>query len=298
MDYETFKARVKEHVKEKVEEGDKVTINHILKNNGMELDGLVIMERDSNMAPTIYINSYYDELRKGRSLDSIVDELFKIHRANKTGLKIDSELFNEYDNIKNSIVYKVINYEKNKKLLKDIPHKKILDLAVVYYCLIEQNEGNNATALIHNEHLATWKISQDIIHEDAVKNTPKILKSSLKPMSKILSDMTKDMDIPDEICDIKPERDMYVLTNRTRINGAACILYDSVLEKIADKLKADLYILPSSIHEVIILPKVNNYDKDILANMVREVNTDGVAMEEILSDNVYEYSRREKVLML
>lgn len=298
MDYETFKARVKEHVKEKVEEGDKVTINHILKNNGMELDGLVIMERDSNMAPTIYINSYYDELRKGRSLDSIVDELFKIHRANKTGLKIDSELFNEYDNIKNSIVYKVINYEKNKKLLKGIPHKKILDLAVVYYCLIEQNEGNNATALIHNEHLATWKISQDIIHEDAVKNTPKILKSSLKPMSKILSDMTKDMDIPDEICDIKPERDMYVLTNRTRINGAACILYDSVLEKIADKLKADLYILPSSIHEVIILPKVNNYDKDILANMVREVNTDGVAMEEILSDNVYEYSRREKVLML
>ncbi len=298
MDYETFKARVKEHVKEKVEEGDKVTINHILKNNGMELDGLVIMERDSNMAPTIYINSYYDELRKGRSLDSIVDELFKIHRANKTGLKIDSELFNEYDNIKNSIVYKVINYEKNKKLLKGIPHKKILDLAVVYYCLIEQNEGNNATALIHNEHLATWKISQDIIHEDAVKNTPKILKSSLKPMSKILSDMTKDMDIPDEICDIKPERDMYVLTNRTRINGAACILYDSVLEKIADKLKADLYILPSSVHEVIILPKVNNYDKDILANMVREVNTDGVAMEEILSDNVYEYSRREKVLML
>ncbi len=301
MDYELFKECVKERIDQKVKKGDKTVINHILKNNGCELDGLVIMEKDSNVAPTIYINSYYDELMHGRSIESIVDEIFAIHERNKLGFKINPQLFNDYENIKQSIVYKVINYDKNEKLLKDVPHKRILDLAVVYYCLIEQNKGINATALIHNGHLKAWKITEETLHNDAIINTPNLLKSYIRPMSKILNDMAKEMNMNEELGEISlldMEGDMYVLTNRSKINGAACMLYEAVLEKFADKVKSDLYILPSSVHEVIILPKHDGYDKELLASMVREVNADGVSKEEVLSDNVYEYNRKDKIITL
>ncbi|MBQ4283809.1 MAG: hypothetical protein IJB96_07785 [Lachnospira sp.] len=297
MDYETFKECVKERIDKKVKKGGRVVINHILKNNGMELDGLVIMEKDSNVAPTIYINSYYEELKMGRSIDSIVDELFEIHKKNRLGFRFNPDLFNDYNNIKKSIVYKVINYEKNKKLLKTIPHKRMLDLAVVYYCLIERSNGGNATALIHNEHIKTWKVSEETLHKDAVENTPELLQSCIKPMSQILNKMAKEMEL-EGIQPLDMEDDMYVLTNIARINGAACMLYEKVLEEFADYVNSDLYILPSSIHEVIILPKLESYDKELLVSMVREVNSDGVCMDEILSDNVYEYNRKDKMITL
>lgn len=301
MDYETFKKRVKARMDEKVQEGGKVVINHVLKNNGMELDGLVIMEEGSNVAPTIYINSYYDQLKRGRDLDSIVDELFEIHNANKTGFKFNPELFMKYENIRNTVVYKVINYDKNVRLLKDLPHKKLLDLAVVYYCLIEQSDDTNATALIHNEHLKEWGITEDELHQDAIRNTPNLLKCCIKPMSRVLSDAARQMDVSDDFGEVNLadlESDMYVLTNSSRINGAACMLYDAVLDRFAKKVNADLYILPSSVHEVIILPQYDSYDKELLVSMVREVNADGVAVDEVLSDNVYEYNRKDKMITL
>ena len=92
--------------------------------------------------------------------------------------------------------------------------------------------------------------------------------------------------------------DMYVLTNESKLNGAACILYENVLYDFAQKLGADLYILPSSVHEVILLPKLSMFEKDELVNMVKEVNTEGVAADEVLSDHVYEYNRTERLITM
>lgn len=87
------------------------------------------------------------------------------------------------------------------------------------------------------------------------------------------------------------DEQMYVLTNQSKIHGASCILYEDVLRDFSDKLGRDLYILPSSIHEVILLPKTESFDRDGLNCMVQEVNRDGVSMDEVLSDHVYEYNR-------
>ena len=94
------------------------------------------------------------------------------------------------------------------------------------------------------------------------------------------------------------DSDMYVLTNESKLNGAACILYENVLYDFAQKLGADLYILPSSVHEVILLPKLSMFEKDELVNMVKEVNTEGVAADEVLSDHVYEYNRTERLITM
>ena len=300
MEYREFLENVRKEVESRYDSNVSVTLNHVMKNNGTELDGITIMEKDKNIAPTIYINSFYDRYREGVSLKAVVSEIIRIYNQNKNSININADYFENYENVRKTIVYKLVNYQKNKKLLEDVPYKRVLDLAVVFYCLIEQRKGVSATALIHNEHLRIWNVTEDEIYNDAVKNTPVLLAGSIVPMSKILSEIagTAPVDNDEKVCEYTGEDILYVLTNSSRVNGAACILYDNLLKKFANDVHSDLYILPSSVHEVIIVPKKNAFDKSELADMVREVNEQGVSQDEILSDNVYEYNRKNGLITM
>lgn len=314
MNYNEFLAHIRECAKKIAGEGGKVLIQHIIKNNGFELDGLVIIEAERNISPTIYLNEYYQQYQSGRDIGEIMGEIGRVYEENKNRICFDPVHFNDYEQIRHSIVYKVINYEKNKKLLADIPHKRILDLAVVFYCLIEQEHGMNATALIHNAQMNAWEVTEDQIYQDAVRNTPELLESCIKPMKALLHEIAGGTAVNEESAEgelsdkseeqngltveTNQENGMYVLTNQARVNGAACILYENVLKKFAACMGCDLYILPSSVHEVILLPKLDQYDKAALADMVREVNAEGVAEDEILSENVYEYNRKDGMISL
>lgn len=300
MEYREFLENVRKEVESRYYSNVSVTLNHVMKNNGTELDGITIMEKDKNIAPTIYINSFYDRYREGVSLKAVVSEIIRIYNQNKNSININADYFENYENVRKTIVYKLVNYQKNKKLLEDVPYKRVLDLAVVFYCLIEQRKGVSATALIHNEHLRIWNVTEDEIYNDALKNTPVLLAGSIVPMSKILSEIagTAPVDNDEKVCEYTGEDILYVLTNSSRVNGAACILYDNLLKKFANDVHSDLYILPSSVHEVIIVPKKNAFDKSELADMVREVNEQGVSQDEILSDNVYEYNRKNGLITM
>lgn len=300
MEYRKFLENVRKEVESRYDSNVSVTLNHVMKNNGTELDGITIMEKDKNIAPTIYINSFYDRYREGVSLKAVVSEIIRIYNQNKNSININADYFENYENVRKTIVYKLVNYQKNKKLLEDVPYKRVLDLAVVFYCLIEQRKGVSATALIHNEHLRIWNVTEDEIYNDALKNTPVLLAGSIVPMSKILSEIagTAQADNDEKVCEYTGEDILYVLTNSSRVNGAACILYDNLLKKFANDVHSDLYILPSSVHEVIIVPKKNAFDKSELADMVREVNEQGVSQDEILSDNVYEYNRKNGLITM
>ena len=300
MEYREFLENVRKEVESRYDSNVSVTLNHVMKNNGTELDRITIMEKDKNIAPTIYINSFYDRYREGVSLKAVVSEIIRIYNQNKNSININADYFENYENVRKTIVYKLVNYQKNKKLLEDVPYKRVLDLAVVFYCLIEQRKGVSATALIHNEHLRIWNVTEDEIYNDALKNTPVLLAGSIVPMSKILSEIagTAPVDNDEKVCEYTGEDILYVLTNSSRVNGAACILYDNLLKKFANDVHSDLYILPSSVHEVIIVPKKNAFDKSELADMVREVNEQGVSQDEILSDNVYEYNRKNGLITM
>ena len=300
MEYREFLENVRKEVESRYDSNVSVTLNHVMKNNGTELDGITIMEKDKNIAPTIYINSFYDRYREGVSLKAVVSEIIRIYNQNKNSININADYFENYENVRKTIVYKLVNYQKNKKLLEDVPYKRVLDLAVVFYCLIEQRKGVSATALIHNEHLRIWNVTEDEIYNDALKNTPVLLAGSIVPMSKILSEIagTAPVDNDEKVCEYTGEDILYVLTNSSRVNGAACILYDNLLKKFANDVHSDLYIRPSSVHEVIIVPKKNAFDKSELADMVREVNEQGVSQDEILSDNVYEYNRKNGLITM
>ena len=249
MEYKEFVEYIKMNAGYIAGEGGNITINHVIKNYGCEMDGLVIMEKGKDFAPTIYLDSFYELYTNGENIKSIIRQIEVIYEQNKNNVTFDVNILKHFDTIKDKIVYKVVNYRSNEKLLEQVPHKRILDLAVVLFCLLDNECGVNVDG--------------------------------------------EEVDLKDYV-----PSDMNVLTNESKLNGAACILYENVLYDFAQKLGADLYILPSSVHEVILLPKLSMFEKDELVNMVKEVNTEGVAADEVLSDHVYEYNRTERLITM
>lgn len=298
MEYKEFVEYIKMNAVYIAGEGGNITINHVIKNNGCEMDGLVIMEKGKDIAPTIYLDSLYELYTNGENIKSIIRQIELIYEQNKNNVTFDVNILKHFDTIKDKIVYKVVNYRSNEKLLEQVPHKRILDLAVVFYCLLDNEYGRSATALIYNNNLKNWNVTIDDVYKAALKNTPDLLHSKISSMAALFEKCGVNVDGEEvDLKDYVPS-DMYVLTNESKLNGAACILYENVLYDFAQKLGADLYILPSSVHEVILLPKLSMFEKDELVNMVKEVNTEGVAADEVLSDHVYEYNRTERLITM
>ena len=298
MEYKEFVEYIKMNAGYIAGEGGNITINHVIKNNGCEMDGLVIMEKGKDIAPTIYLDSLYELYTNGENIKSIIRQIELIYEQNKNNVTFDVNILKHFDTIKDKIVYKVVNYRSNEKLLEQVPHKRILDLAVVFYCLLDNEYCRSATALIYNNNLKNWNVTIDDVYKAALKNTPDLLHSKISSMAALFEKCGVNVDGEEvDLKDYVPS-DMYVLTNESKLNGAACILYENVLYDFAQKLGADLYILPSSVHEVILLPKLSVFEKDELVNMVKEVNTEGVAADEVLSDHVYEYNRTERLITM
>lgn len=298
MEYKEFVEYIKMNAGYIAGEGGNITINHVIKNNGCEMDGLVIMEKGKDIAPTIYLDSFYELYTNGENIKSIIRQIEVIYEQNKNNVTFDVNILKHFDTIKDKIVYKVVNYRSNEKLLEQVPHKRILDLAVVFYCLLDNEYGRSATALIYNNNLKNWNVTIDDVYKAALKNTPDLLHSKISSMAALFEKCGVNVDGEEvDLKDYVPS-DMYVLTNESKLNGAACILYENVLYDFAQKLGANLYILPSSVHEVILLPKLSMFEKDELVNMVKEVNTEGVAADEVLSDHVYEYNRTERLITM
>lgn len=273
MTYETFKNSIVKRLHQDIPDPKKITIHTIEKNNNCMLDGLSIMEHDLNISPTIYLNYYYEEYLSGTPFSAVYDQMLHLYQLYKPQDKVDISFFTDYENVKNRLVYKLIHYERNRELLTRVPHIRFLDLAIVFYYLVITSENGCATILIHHQHLTLWQITQETLFQIASKNTPSLLPEELMPL-------------PDIASELPP---MFVLTNHYHLHGACCILYPNVLKQLAGHLDCDLCILPSSVHETILIPLTTGVSLPEFSSTVQEVNQSEVSPEEILSDHAYHY---------
>lgn len=293
MNYEDFLSYVQEAIVERVDPSAKVELHKVMKNNNMELDGISIMKPNNNISPTLYLNDYYEAYVEGQNLKEIVDEILTLYESHEDEIPFDIEAFKSYERMKERIAYKLINFESNIKLLEDVPYQRILDLAIVFFVVISSDSRGTSTILIHYEHLDLWNITEKQLFEDAKINTPLLFKEDLQDIEEIIGEYMSDLEpVPID----KPK--MYVLTNEDRINGAATLLYDNLLSAFADQVKQNLYILPSSIHEVILVPDCPGVTQKDLEKMVIEVNASEVLESDRLSNHVYFFDRRKKVLCM
>lgn len=301
MTYEEFKTVIARQVEQMLPQGASLKLQTICKNNGLKLDGLTITNIESNVSPTIYLNYYYEKQNLFPDFDTICRDIMLTYEHNRSAEHINADFFTDYNLISSRISYRLINYEKNKELLETVPHVRYLDLAIVFYCLLNFSENSSATILIHADHLKLWNINAAELYHQACQTAPELLPYDFRNINAVLSD-TFGSSTTQPNQDIEKETDafcpMYILTNSQKLYGASCLLYPRLLDSIAEKLNTDLFVLPSSIHEVILLPALNRSHCKELADMVTDINRTELAADEILSDLIYYYSRSEHALSI
>ena len=307
--YQKFVKLCLEQLKLRLGEEFTVQTNAILKNNSMIMEGVVILKDGMKITPNIYLEEYFREYENDVDMESIVDEILTVYQE-KILEKADMDIEFTYEKMKNVIIYRLVNYEKNTELLKNSPYVKLLDLAITFHCLVQEKEEAIGTIRITNEHMKLWNVTIQDLLKCAKENTPRLLPVSIRRMEEVIEELIQSNGIEhSELSEVlslenlgdnefESEEDelaneMYILSNTIGINGAGCILYDGIMKNFAKVLKSDFYILPSSIHEVILLSARNAVDKGQLEEMVTEINQEQVPYEEVLSNHVYYYSKNE-----
>jgi len=310
MDYKTFVNEITEMVKATMGKHYSATIYKVIKNNTLELDSLVLLKEGKKFAPTIYLEPYYKAYLEGTGIKELADRVCGIYQ-NCTNPMIDEKFNYTLTEMKSNIIYRLVNFEKNKKLLKKVPYIKYLDLAITFHCLVRNDEDGIGTIRITNEHMELWETTIQELLVLSTDNTKRLLPPSIRSMDEVIKGMLIDelggendtspdvlIDRVIDNCNHTQHQTMYVLSNQKGINGASCLIYDNILTDFAVQINSDFYILPSSIHEVILVPYDRTITMEALTEMVKDVNRTQVADEEILSDRVYYYSRENKAITM
>lgn len=285
--------------------GASIKLNTVTKNNGLVLHGVTVMPEDTNVAPTIYLDDYFKHYTEGRDLDEIMDRIsIMISEHLKTPQEFSNigRDFQNFDYVRDKIIMVAVNTEKNMQLLTEVPHTEIQDLSAVYKVYIGNTEDGHGTILIRNEHMKMWGVDVNELHALAVENTRELLPITVQSMTEVMREMFGGDGMPSEMeeamfAEMPADQQMYVISNKQKISGAASMFYEDVLSDLSERIGTDLYILPSSTHEVIAV-STNMGEPSYLAEMVQEINAGQVAPEEQLSDHVYHFDAKSKELSL
>ena len=289
MNFEEFTQNVKENIKHRIDSDKNVMLQTVQKNNGMTYEGLVIIDPLLNISPTIYLEPFYHNYLNGTPLPDIYDNILHVYEEFVPENDFDVTLFTDYEKAKERIIMKLINQERNQDLLKKIPYIPFLDLAIVFVCAACDFNREYATILIYNEHMLHWGIDVNTLYQVAQKNTPYLLPFHFEDLENYL---TKHTDWPS----CNDHLPMYLLTNRLKIHGACVMIYEGMLEWIAKELNSSFVIIPSSVHETLIIPVSSKKELSSFTRMLIDVNTTQLSKEEILSDQAYYYSKTTHTL--
>lgn len=293
MTYEVFSGELQKVLLNKLPQGTQLKVFPVLKNNSLHLDGLIICQKNSPLSPNFYLQDLYQRYLKGNSIHALVSEIFECWQKSlkqKWGRNLDMS----YENCRRNIVYRLVSAERNKELLEEIPYLPFLDLAVVFYYLVNQDEEGIGSIRISNELMERWQVSTSDLMAEATRNTPALFPAKCNPMSDIIEKMIFHMQEKERLEYVRSEP--YILTNSNGINGASVWLYPDQLKSMADFFGKSFYILPSSIHEVLLVAESTSSSEEEMLSMVREVNRSCVEYDEILSDNIYYYDDKKEVV--
>ena len=279
----------------------KVKLCDVNKNNGVTYNCLDVARPRDKISEVIYLEPLYEAFLDGTSFMEIIEKIKKA-RLESRNVFFDLDYFMDYDKVREKIMYKLINYEKNKKLLSEVPHRKFKDLAIVYYCLVA-SKASEGVVLIKNVHTAAWNITEEDLYDAACANA--IIKNDhdLFPLMDVINDrlgLRKEKNLSGgEMSEDDPLSCLKILTNKDKTYGAAVMLNPGLLCALSRKYNKNFYIIPSSVHEVILVLDDGSFDQikaDRLYEMVSFVNMTEVETEDVLSDNIYYYDRAEDEL--
>ncbi|MCI6714238.1 MAG: DUF5688 family protein [Lachnospiraceae bacterium] len=287
MDFNVFTDNIVNVLQQRMGHEYDVKVTKVTKNNDIELTGVVLMKESDNLSPTIYLDGLFEEYQDGAYIEDLAEQIIRLYKEQLPAGRLDMDFFRNFEQVKDRIFYKLVSYDKNRKMLEKLPYYKWNDLAIIFYYAMEEERIGRASITIHHQHLKMWEQSLDTLYAVAQENMKKSMPELLVSMKDLLEETTglkmgEDTYLP-----------MYVLTNQEKVYGAAAMLYSEHMKKLAERWQTDLLILPSSIHEVLLLPDDGQNEYAFYRQMVEEVNTTQVEPEEVLSYSLYRYCREK-----
>lgn len=269
----------------------------LLKNNDTKRYAILLKKIEGTVSPTIYLDNFYSEFEHGRTtISETASHIYEQMHDFEDKIEAYQEFSAELSDCSNKITYQLVSKERNKQFLESVPHLPFLNMAVVFYIIHHVSKEGMESICVTNELAGKWGLSAKSLYIIAEKNTPILLPPIIDTMEHTLELLMGEIN-----CAIEPAKDsnkpipMHIMTNKYQINGASVLLYHGLLDGLAEKLGTDLYVIPSSIHELIIMPAEDgSLSLSKLSDMVKEINENHVKEEEILSDCAYYYDHKEK----
>lgn len=296
MNYDEFIAYIKERMEEALEDADvrDIRIVPAVRNNQVVMDALQISWGHERPAPLIYLDSYYEDYRKGVPVAVLIHNMTVLCLESLEGMgMIPLQDIPFFERIRSRIILRLVNAGKNAQLLEECPHRVFAeDLAITYRILAGHTEGGISTILITNELMDAWDLTEEDLHGLACENSLRLFPPSVETVRQMLERTMGEAygdAFPGRADD--PDNMLYLLSNDCRINGASVICYSDVIRNFADTMDSDFYVIPSSIHEVILVPTRSEVSPHHLKEILMEANRSVLQKEDILGDGVYFYTR-------
>lgn len=301
MSLEEFTENVAKEIRVKAGGAFQVREHNVTKNNNVKRAGIAVMKNEEDIGPCVYLDEFYREYKSGgMKLDEILDEACRlVLKHEEETPDVDISGFRDWGTVHGDIYPKLINAEQNKELLEKIPHRDFMDLAVTYYAVAKDHARDDiGTILIYNGHMEMWGQEEENLYHTAMMNMRADGEADLATIETAIKRIAPEIIFPPVPCNVPWDTRMYMLTNRRRRFGAAEILDRKTLRMIADKVGDRFIVLPSSVHETIVLPPKDETEYEWLADQVRKVNDTQIDVEERLSYHVYAYSRSDDALKI
>lgn len=284
---EAFAEELRKALTERIEAEIKIT--HVQKNNGLCLTGLIIKDHDTNIAPTIYLEKFFEEY-DGVVSEEAIEEIIDCYNRSKVS-DIDVSFFSDWEQVKSLIHMRLVNLEKNAKRLAELPHMVFGDLAIIFAVDLVADAIGHGSITVRNEHLKCWDKTTEDLYEVSKENKEETV---VKSIIEVLTEMG---DIPEEFLPPLEEAPMFVASNPSRFYGAIALADLEALKDFARKM-GSFYIIPSSVHELIFVPcsMAGCNSEDYLSDMVNTVNTESVEDDEVLGVHTYYFDAETDTL--
>lgn len=302
MDYETFKQEFAEDIKERLSQrgyGEVITSFHDIEKTNQNYEAISVVQAGSNVGVNYNIENAFGSYEHSGDYEGV---LASATGAIASGLDqipvVDVNALMNYEVMKEKLSVEVISAEANEELLSKVPHDRIEDLAVVYRFIMESNEDGRASILVNNDLIERMGVTHEQLRADALENSPEIRPVVIQGMNEVMKEMMgpeayEMFGIPDDT-----EEMMFIATVPDKNSGAGVLAYQDFMDQAAEKIGGDFYVIPSSIHEILLVPDNGEVQAEGLKEMVQEVNATEVSPEEKLSDNVYHYDSKEHIFEL
>lgn len=315
MDFKTFKEIAIERLLKCLPEGAWAEDVEIVKQNRYTVSGISIIYPSKYMSPVFYLEPFFKMAREDVRMGQIISDILMILKAAESigGEKADTVKL-DWENIRDKAYPRLMNYEKNRKLLSEVPHKRFLDLAVTYYIEIPMQSGVSGYMPVRMPLFEMWRIGLQELQETALYNlqhhiAPNVISAyGLQKMTEANHMETNDMEEKEGGSDITPHqssaeglkerpdseeterlKQQYILAAPKFSYGAEILLHTDIIEGMAEMLQADLYIVPLAVDAVEMVPVGKGISLEEIYEEMRTVESMKMANADFLSNHLYIY---------